>query len=290
MEPPARLPGVVQNARCSSQEELDQACTAAAEKAAKLRERLRIACEAMRKKTEANGEPQLDRQGAFAQKSDAADEVEAESAEQGAASWAAVHRFEGLLQFAAEVQKVRASTSVAALIDSTGVLSRFDTFAASQYQEVLRAAEAESRRCDAEAEALQSARATLQHLLAEQKQEEEACTSPPKDVKEQLRAAKKAAELAVTQVRLAEAQLHHEQAKQGAKQEQLRTQLTEAKEAAREADRQCVANHAALYALTSTFPELLRDLRSVRRFAHKRSLAYSWPCLSPAHSRRHLYL
>ena len=226
-------PGVLLNARCSSQEELDEACAAAVAKAAALKESLRVACEAMREEAGCNDEPQSDRQSASSQQATApaapgspagrrstsggllsagpalggdgapmvhpsADEAEAEAeAERARASWAAVHRFEDLLEFAAEVHEVRASESVAAVVDSTGALARFDAFAASQYQEVLRAAEAESRRCEAKAEALQSARATRLHLLAEQKQEEEARASPPKDVKAQLVAAKKAAKRAV---------------------------------------------------------------------------------------------
>jgi len=256
------------SARCSSQEELDEACTTAVEKAAALKECLRVAYEAMREETDTNGEPQSeDGQGALSQQHDAAEvETEAEvEVERARASWAAVRRLEDLLGFASEVREVRASAQVEAVVDSTGALGRFDAFAAAQYQQVLRAAEAESRRYDAKAKALQSARAARLHLLAEHKEEEEARASPPRDVKAQLVAAKKAAKRAVNKVQ--QAQLHLEQAEldddEEEEQKQCRAAVQAAKEAAREAERQCASEHAALYSRIGTFPELLREIRLV---------------------------
>ena len=223
-------------------------------RATALKEGLRVAREAMWDKASANAEPQS---------------LQLEpgpEAERARASWAAVHSFEGLLEFAAEVRKVRAMPLAAAVVDCTGALGRFDAFTTAQYQEVLRAAEAESRHCNAKAETLKSARAAWLHLLAEHTEEEEARANPPRDVHAKLVAAKKAAKRAMTQVRLVQVQLEQGQLEDDDDDEtkECRERLVAAKEAGREVERQCAAEHATLYSRIGSFPELLREMRLVR--------------------------
>ena len=258
-------------------------------RATALKEGLRVARDAMREDASAQpftAPPQsLQRQP----------ELEAKEEEQVAASWAAVHNFEALLEFAAEVREGRAMPLAAAVVDCTGALDRFDAFTTAQYQELLRAAEAESHHCEAKAEALQSARAAWLHLLAEQMEEEEARANPPRDVHAKLKAAKKAATRAVNRVRLEQVQLEQLLLEDDADDEtkECRERLAAAKEAGREAERQCAAEHAALYSRIVSFPELLREMRLVRSglenvasFARARSLALivgspSWSIVPP---------
>lgn len=246
------------NARCNSQEELDDACSAAVARATALKEGLHVARETMRENASAepNTAPQLLQQEP---------ELEVKEAERAAASWAAVHNFEALLEFAAEVREVRAIPRAAAVVDCTGALGRFDAFTTAQYQEVLRAAEAESHHCDTKAKALQSARAAWLHLLAEQTEEEEARANPPRDVHAKLVAAKKTAKRAVNHVRLVQVQLEQAQLEDDDDDEtkECRERLVAAKEAGREAERQCAVEHAALYSRIGSFPELLREMRLV---------------------------